>query len=522
MNLGWRRFCKMKKIYSYLAALLCLCTAAACSSVSDGFQEQPTTKEMHLVFSASFQNSAEATTRTSLQSNGKVFWSPKESIHVFNGTCQAKFTSTNTSAAETASFEGSITLTCDTPLPYIAVYPYSSGDSADGSIVTMTLPDAQKSKAGSFSDGMSPALAKTEPTFNEQLNEIPLGFKNLCSGLKFSLAHSGVTSISFKGNNGENIAGKVKVSFDSDGAPAVTQIVSGKKEITLTFDTNDPNKVFPTDTWLYLTFPPQTFSKGFTMTFNTSSEKGTYVHNGSVTFRRSVWKKAELIDSDVIFIDRDATVTNTVTVRPPVSDKTVWPTLAFMDVENDLEKAFFGSVDRGTWYGTTDGDLILHNVLPLFMQYCNSDGFTYYVLDKTETIDGVTYHKAQLVTRLPYIIFHLIRETGEGEGLPAEAFTYNGITTSDSYITVTPMVSPDGELVLKVSAPAPFSSDDHVIAIPFTTQKLVTKDKLSSSYLNDYAIQLVPENLRDYHNLDILDYSEIIYAQEDLDYSPIW
>ena len=278
---------------------LALLAFVALSCVQEPARESlPETYNM--VFSASFPKPYGDRTRTVLQEDGKVFWNPRETIHVFNGTVEGKFTSTNTEAAATAGFEGTMTLTCDTPCPYLAVYPYDPDDASDGKSVTTTVPAVQRALSGTFSDGMSPAVARTESTFSP-LEEIPLSFYNVCSGLKFSLAHSDITAITFRGNDGEDVAGKVRIGFDEASRPQVSQVLSGEKEVRLTFGDGSEVREFPAGTWLYLTVLPQTFRKGFTLTFETPTMTGTLVIEKYTMFPRSVWKRAERIDEDVLF-----------------------------------------------------------------------------------------------------------------------------------------------------------------------------------------------------------------------------
>ena len=284
----------MSKRFAILSlVLLALCCVREPVRESDS-------ETFDMVFSASFDQTYADRTRTSLQDDGKVLWSPREAIHVFNGTMHSKFTSTNTEPAPTAAFEGTMTLTCDTPCPYLAVYPYDPDDRSDGKTVTTTVPSVQRAIPGTFSDGMSPAVARTEHTFSP-LQEIPLTFYNVCSGLKFSLAHSDITAVRFRGNDGEDVAGKVRIGFDDASRPQVSQVLYGEKEIRLTFGDGSEVREFPADTWLYLTVLPQTFAKGFTLVFETPTMTGTRVFEEYVSFRRSVWKRAERIDEDVPF-----------------------------------------------------------------------------------------------------------------------------------------------------------------------------------------------------------------------------
>ena len=280
----------------FLFVVLCL-GLTACVQAADEMVPVLKAEEVQLVFSASFAGADEAQTRTVLEADGKVSWSPKESIHVFNGTDKAKFTSTNTSVAATASFEGSMTLSSATPLPYFAVYPYDADDVSDGNTVTVKVPSSQRVGVANIADGMSPAVARTESS-SSPLEGMDLSFFNVCSGLKFSLSHSDITAITFRGNNGEDVAGRVKVGFDGSGLPRVEQILSGENEIR--FCTKDGGEFSP-GSWCFLTLLPQTFSKGFTLVFETPTMVGTYVYDKEVTFQRSVWRRAAFVDMDVVF-----------------------------------------------------------------------------------------------------------------------------------------------------------------------------------------------------------------------------
>ena len=252
------------------------------------------TSGTHMVFTASYGTDL---TRTSIREEGQVWWSPKESIHVFNGTAHGKFTSTNTEAAAIAAFEGELALTGDTPGPYLAVYPYNPDDTSDGVTVTTTVPSVQKAGFGNIADGMSPAVARTESTASP-LEEIPLSFRNVCSGLKFSLQHSDVTAVRFRGNAGETVAGKVQIAFDEGSVPGIAQVLSGEKEIRLAYE---DGAELPSGTVFYLTLIPQAFPSGFTLSFDTPTMTGNFVFDKETVFRRSVWKTENFIDSSVYF-----------------------------------------------------------------------------------------------------------------------------------------------------------------------------------------------------------------------------
>lgn len=237
-------------------------------------------------------------TRTTLHEDGStVLWSPGDSIQVFRGGAGAKFVSNNDAPAEKAEFAGTLSQSSDASIPYWAVYPYDVQDSSDGNGVTTRVPSVQKASTASFQDGASPAIACTYGNYSEG-EEIPLSFHNISSGLKFSLAHSDITAVTFRGNAGENVAGRVKVGLNAEGVPTITETITGEKEIRMTFGSGEE---FPRDTWFYLTLLPQTFSQGFTITFETATMTGTYTCETPVTFNRSIWKRAERIEEDIHF-----------------------------------------------------------------------------------------------------------------------------------------------------------------------------------------------------------------------------
>ena len=80
----------------------------------------------------------------------------------------------------------------------------------------MTLPEIQESVAGSFADKLNPSVATS--------SGLDLSFYNVGAPFYFSVTQEGVTSVSFRGNNEEDIAGKIHVTMDADGHPAVSNL----------------------------------------------------------------------------------------------------------------------------------------------------------------------------------------------------------------------------------------------------------------------------------------------------------
>ena len=122
-------------------------------------------------------------------------------------------------------------------------------------------------------------------------------FYNVCGGIKFSLSRDDITEITFRGNNNEDIAGDISLAF-SEGLPTVS-VSSGVKEITLTPKTGG---TFASGEYYYIIALPTILTGGFTMTFETNTEIGTFNYtSNAVTIKRSVFSKKTSIDTFASF-----------------------------------------------------------------------------------------------------------------------------------------------------------------------------------------------------------------------------
>ena len=182
-----------------------------------------------ITFTAAWAGSED--TRTILQADGtSVWWEPEAQINVFfSDKASGKFTSTNSQAQSIVVFQGSIPIvvgsveTENPPHAYWAVYPYDAANTCDGESVTLTVPSTQTAVEGTFANKMFPSIATSANFY--------LAFYNICGGVRFSVANEGIASVTFKANNGESLAGKVKVGFD--GVPIVKSVVEGTSEVVV-------------------------------------------------------------------------------------------------------------------------------------------------------------------------------------------------------------------------------------------------------------------------------------------------
>lgn len=280
----------MKKIYSSIVTLGATLLFVACSSNLDNNVE-PQTSNAPVIY-ASQETTAKSSITVDGEGVGTIYWSPADNISVFYGaSTPVLYTSTNTAPETTAAFTtnaiiGSTELASTN---IWGLYPHNPSAVCNGSSITTTLPAMQHGVSGTFDDDLFLTVAHSEGT--------NLRFFNVCGGIKFSLSRNDITSITFSGNNNEDLAGDITVSF-VEGLPSVS-VVNGEKTITLT---PKDGGTFAANTDYYLIAIPQTLSAGFTMTFETETQLGTFVYDTkSVSLKRSVFGKKDEIDGYATF-----------------------------------------------------------------------------------------------------------------------------------------------------------------------------------------------------------------------------
>lgn len=242
----------MKKIQILLFAMAAM-AAASCSEKEEMAPVIPDGNRVLREFSA-------VATKAALQSDGTtVVWSSDDTISVFDGVANNKFTIKDyTSPSASAKFAGS---TDASATEFYAVYPYASSNSLDGSKVSATVPAAQTAVEGSFDPEAAVSVAYTDADL--------LAFHNVTAliGIKLASSQTNVSSIVLTGNCGESVAGAVSATLSSAGAvTAIAPSSTGSKKATLSGS-------FVAGGMYYLAFIPQNFSEGITITANYADGK---------------------------------------------------------------------------------------------------------------------------------------------------------------------------------------------------------------------------------------------------------
>lgn len=211
-----------------------------------------TSEELHdVVFHAGW----DPETRTVLQEDLSVWWSPGDEISLFVGSGENggyKLSSTNSEPAAHTDFVGQWDNNSGVSR-YYALYPYDSEASVKDGFVYTSVPAIQYAKAGTFSEKQ---LVSTAASDNDSLH-----FINVCGGIQFSVANSGVSKVVFKDHvidrlyaNNSPIAGNVKVNgtyceslYDGSESMSITVLPSEGAYF-------EPGKLY------YVTMIPKTFN----------------------------------------------------------------------------------------------------------------------------------------------------------------------------------------------------------------------------------------------------------------------
>lgn len=298
-------------------------------------------------------------TKTVLQSNGDVYWTPGDAINVFyKDDISVKLTSDSsaTSASAQTSFSGVMEGLVPNGKDYFwAVYPYNLSNTFDGTSVTLTLPNEQQGVAGSFDDDLFISMAKSQ--------DYHLAFYNLCGGIKFSVTSTGIEYVTFTGNSGEILAGQVKASFNTDGRPQVEEVVKGASSLRL----DAPDGGFEVGKWYYIVSLPAELTAGYCMTFFKNGEMfSERVSEDPVTIKRAVWGR--LTNADEVPEPFSASKYLTFTSEGVT-------TLSLTNYGENAPVLYFSN-DADEWTQWDYSELVFTNDLPLYICGDNPDGLS--------------------------------------------------------------------------------------------------------------------------------------------------
>ena len=242
-------------------------------------------------------------TRTHFDADYKLFWSTQESINVFYGPSTnspgSLFVSQNAEPSSSATFRGTIESFTGInedgeSYSYWGVYPYSENNRSTGSAVQVELPTVQTGLVGNIEDNTALMVA--------QSYGLTLRFHNVGTLFRLTFSSDDIKAVTFRGNNGEIVSGKVNVTMNADGEPEWERIVGEGKTYIQLKAPNDGTFAAGAANEYYIVTLPQTFSNGVTVTYQkVDGSFGSYKVTGSVTCDREGTKNLKLRDESVTF-----------------------------------------------------------------------------------------------------------------------------------------------------------------------------------------------------------------------------
>jgi len=194
----------MKKNYFYtykstIAAIALSLLFCGCAKEVEQLQPQ---EELHeVVFHAGWAPE----TKTVLQEDGSVWWSPGDEIALCLTGHEDKYClkSDCKEPSQETNFIGMIGKN-DGEDTFYAIYPYDKVKGTNP--FSITIPSVQYATAGAISPGQFVSFARADGN--------NLTFYNACAGLKFSVSHEGISKVVFKQReDSEPITGYVVIPY---------------------------------------------------------------------------------------------------------------------------------------------------------------------------------------------------------------------------------------------------------------------------------------------------------------------
>lgn len=279
-----------------LSLLIIPILLAGCAKIKESEVPQDQEGLHEVVFHAGWDPG----TRTMLQEDGSVWWEPGDEISLFVDMGYEggyKLKSIESEVSPKADFIGEIPELNEGE--YVAIYPFDEStfyrQEGETMMVGLILPERQIARENNFPDKTFKSIAVST---DDRLN-----FKNLFSGIKFSVANDGVKEIEFAVTQdpflpdcGTCLSGAL--SFSKEGELLSTSGF-GKVSIVAPDD-----QCFVPGKYYYITIPARTFENGLIITYRKETTEATLVLDQDVTFKKSTFKRLYEKDADLDFHER--------------------------------------------------------------------------------------------------------------------------------------------------------------------------------------------------------------------------
>ncbi len=332
----------MKRVYSLLSAVLAFvaCQNVGLETDSSEVVEGNSGQEFkEVIITASIADGQQVSRTTYNEDEAKNYWTPGDKIKVFSAGYTSEFTSINTAPAPVVNFKGVVTFISgssnddDDSKYYVwGLYPYSDEavyEEPDGisrtARITTTYPDAQVGVAGTFGDGLSVMIGRSE--------SLSIPFRGAYSGAFFQVSRDDIVSMTLRGLNGETLAGTATIGLNSALTPVVHSVADPKESVTVTA----PNGTFEPGVNYYLvTLPDVALPDGYSVTLERSDGSyGTYEVRANRPLNRIKFRNlSEPVDVRIENEDNIANGTSTGWMRPDGNIVFADPKVKSICVEN--------------------------------------------------------------------------------------------------------------------------------------------------------------------------------------------
>lgn len=252
-------------------------------------------KEQENLHEVVFHAGWDAETKTVLQEDGSVFWSPGDRISMFTAASSNGGYPMNATIQETSpktDFEGMI----GEGTVYSAIYPYSDLNYFDGTKFGIHFYNEQVAHEGAFPTPI--ASWSNRATFYgiAQSSGDNLYFKNVCGGIKFSVSQEGITKLFLHSPGG--LGGNLEYVLDENGNPQFSGFGECGAWGTLTvwapeYGTFEPGKYY------YITLPAKPIKGGLSITVYKGEQGDTWRYEEDLEIHRSVFKRLYDFDKDL-------------------------------------------------------------------------------------------------------------------------------------------------------------------------------------------------------------------------------
>ncbi len=269
-----------KNYYTYKSTIATIALSLLFCGCVKEVKQQPQEELQEVVFHAGWAPE----TKTVLQEDSSVWWSPGDEISLFvdkGGMIEGgyKLTSTNIEPISKTDFIGKIG-NRQPNCPYIAIYPYSEANKVNGSSISTAIPSIQVAKENTFEKNMFVSIAISD--------DENLSFKNICSGVKFSVKTSGIQKVVISSLRGEG-AGLAGPIYNPDFMSNPYNFYSGNGEPVAIIA---PSKAgFEPGKYYYAVLLPANCETGVDVSYYKGDEVATFRYEKQIEFKRGVFKR---------------------------------------------------------------------------------------------------------------------------------------------------------------------------------------------------------------------------------------